>query len=269
MMRSSHFFWGGVLVLLGGIFLVDSLGIVTINIWGILWPVLLILFGLWVLMGYFLRGEPAEGETASVPLDGARSARINIQHGAGRLTIGAGAGPMELVSGTFGGGLNAHTRQDGDKTQVTLRVRDLGFPMVIFPWFWGPHNMLEWNVSLTDEIPLELKLNTGASDTRLNLTDLQITSLWVETGASATEIHMPDSAAFTKAVIKAGAASVNVRVPDGVAARIRVSGGLMSANVDTQRFPKSGGYYQSSDYETAPFKAEIRVETGVGSVTVR
>jgi hypothetical protein len=129
--------------------------------------------------------------------------------------------------------------------------------------------MLEWDISLTDEIPLELKLNTGASDTRLNLTDLQVTNLWVETGASATEIHMPDSVAHTKAVIKAGAASVKVHIPEGVAARIRITGGLMGASVDTHRFPKSGGYYQSPDYETASFKAELRVETGVGSVTVK
>lgn len=269
MIRRSNLFWGGVLVILGAVFLVDSLGILTINIWGIFWPLLLILFGAWVLMGYFFRGSPVEGEAASVPLEGARKARITIQHGAGRLTIGAGADPMDLVSGTFGGGLNVHTRQDGETSHVTLRVRDLGFPMVFFPWVWGPHSMLEWNVSLTDEIPLELKLNTGASDTRLNLTDLQITDLWVETGASATEIYLPDSVAYTKTVVKSGAASVAIHIPEDVAAKIRISGGLMSANVDRQRFPKSGGYYQSPDYESAPYKTEIRVESGVGSVTVR
>jgi hypothetical protein len=269
MIRSSNIFWGGVLIVLGALFLVDTLGIIEINLWSIFWPLLLIVCGVWVLVGYFRRADPVGGEEASIPLDNARSAKIHLRHGAGRLTVGTGAGPMDLISGTFGGGLNFKTRGDGDGLDVTMRVRDSGFPVVMFPWLWGPQHNFEWDVKFTDEIPLELKLNTGASDARLDLTDLQITNLRVDTGASATEITLPDSVEFTKVVIKAGAASVNVNVPEGVAARIRVSGGLMGANVDRNRFPKSGGYYQSPDYETASHKAEIRVEGGVGSVTVR
>jgi len=269
MIRSSNMFWGGVLVLLGGVFLVDSLGILTINIWGIFWPVMLILFGVWVLLGYFVRGDTMENEHATIPLGHAQSARIHIHHGAGRLTVGAGADPMDLATGTFGGGLKVQTRQDGDTSVVNMRVRDSGFPTVVFPWFWGSQNRIDWDVSLTDEIPLELKINSGASETLLDLTDLQVTNLRIETGASASEIRMPDSMSQTKAVIKAGAASVKAYIPDGVAARIRISGGMMGANVNTQRFPKAGGFYQSPDYETAPFKIELRVETGMGSVTVR
>ena len=266
MIRSSNLFWGGILIIFGGLFLVDSLGILDINIWGVFWPIMLILFGVWILMGYFYRGQPIEGEQATVPLDDARSARINIHHGAGSLTLNGEAGPMDLVSGTFGGGLEARTRKEGDHLSATLRVRDRG-PQFVFP-IWGNFNRLNWDLHLTDEIPLDLKLQTGASDTVLNLTDLQVTNLRVETGASATEINLPDSVAETVVVVKAGAASVTVNVPDGVAARIRVAGGLMGASVNRERFPKSGGFYQSPEYDTAPYKADIRLEAGAGSLTV-
>jgi hypothetical protein len=267
MIRSSNLFWGGILIIFGGLFLVDSLGIVDINLWGVFWPIMLILFGVWMLMGYVYRGQPIEGEDGNIALEDARSAQINIHHAAGRLTVSSGAGPMDLVSGTFSGGLDARTRADGDHLSATLRVRDRG-PQFIFPAFWGPYNRLDWDVNLTDEIPLDLKLKTGASDTVLNLTDLQVNNLRVETGASATEINLPDSVVKTSVVVKAGAASVKVNVPDGVAARIRVTGGLMGASINRERFPKSGGYYQSPDYDSAPYKADIRLEAGAGSLTV-
>jgi hypothetical protein len=268
MIKSSHFFWGGILILLGGLFLVDSLGILEINLWGIFWPLLLILFGLWVLLGYFMRGSPVKAEESAVPLEGARQALIRLNHGAGRLVLGPGAGPMELVSGSFGGGLSTRTRQDGDNFELTMRIREGGFPVIFFPWFWGPHSYLDWNLRLTDEIPLDIRLNTGASDTRLDLTDLQVINLRVDTGASATDIKLPDGVAYTKVIVKAGAASVKLQVPENVAARIRVTGGLMDANVNRERFPKSGGTYQSPDYETATNKVEIYTNVGVGSVTI-
>jgi hypothetical protein len=213
MIKSSHFFWGGILILLGGLFLVDSLGILEINLWGIFWPLLLILFGLWVLLGYFMRGSPVKAEESAVPLEGARQALIRLNHGAGRLVLGPGAGPMELVSGSFGGGLSTRTRQDGDNFELTMRIREGGFPVIFFPWFWGPHSYLDWNLRLTDEIPLDIRLNTGASDTRLDLTDLQVINLRVDTGASATDIKLPDGVAYTKVIVKAGAASVKLQEP--------------------------------------------------------
>jgi len=269
MIKSSNLFWGGVLIVLGGLFLVDSLGIISINLWSVIWPLMLILFGVWVLMGYFMRGKPLESEVVKIPLDNTRSAKVRLYHGAGRLTIGPGAGPMDLLSGTFGGGLNLSSSQDEDELNVSLRVREGGFPVVFFPWLFGPKNFLDWRLQLTDEIPIELRLNTGASDTRLDLTDLQITNLRVDTGASASEILLPDNVAFTKVVIKGGAASMKVTIPEEVAAKVRVSGGLMGAKVDRDRFPKSGRYYQSPGYETASHKAEIRIDVGAGSVMVR
>jgi hypothetical protein len=268
MQRSSNIFWGLVLLVLGGLFLVDSLGIVSINLWGVLWPLLLILFGLWVLLGYFYKGKPAVGEPDSISLEGARSAGLHFHHGAGRLVVGAGAGPMDLVSGTFAGGLNCRTRKQGDHLDATLRVRDANFPVVVFPGVWGSQRGFEWLVKLSDEIPLDLKFNLGASETHLELTDLQVRSLRLDTGASATEIDLPDSVPQSQVVVKGGLASVKINVPEGVAARIRVTGGLMDARVDRARFPRSGGYYQSPDYDTAPYKVDLRVDMGLGSVNI-
>jgi hypothetical protein len=70
--------------------------------------------------------------------------------------------------------------------------------------------------------------------------------------------------------VEAGAASVNIRVPEATAARIRVEEGVNSVSVDTNRFPRlDSGIYQSSGYDTAADRADINIEAGLGSVTVK
>ena len=59
----------------------------------------------------------------------------------------------------------------------------------------------------------------------LDLRDLKVTDLKLETGASATEVTLPASAGFTRVKVQAGAARVDMRVPGGVAARIKTSAG--------------------------------------------
>jgi hypothetical protein len=266
-MRASNIFGGSILLLLGAIFLVDSLGIIEINIWGVLGPVMLILVGFWVLIGYFFRGDIAEGESESIPLNGIRNAKIRIHHGAGQLNIRPDPNTSALVSGTFGGGLKHKIIRDHDLAEVTLRIRDLGFPVFV-PWFSGSSNRLNWDIGLNREIPIKLVLKTGASEMNIDLAGLQVTDLWVETGVSSTSIKLPADVPETLVVVKGGVASVKINIPENVAAKIQITGGLMDANVNRDRFPRTGGYYQSPDYDSASQKAEIKVNDGIGSVSI-
>ena len=263
-------FWGIILIAIGLLLLLDNLGVFgDLDVWGVFWPLLLIGFGAWVLLGVFHRGRPAEIGRASIPLEGASQARIKIQHGAGRLTVGAGAGPDELAAGDFAGGLDYTAHRDGDALEVSMKIETTAWASAGFPWNFGPGSALDWNVRFNDRIPLALKLETGASESTLDLAGLRVTELKVETGASATRITLPASAGLTQVKVSSGAASVNIRVPEGVAARIRVESGLAGIAIDGNRFPRVGGIYQSPDYDTAANKADIKIETGVGSVDVR
>jgi hypothetical protein len=80
---------------------------------------------------------------------------------------------------------------------------------------------------------------------------------------------LPARAGRTRAEVKGGLASVNMIVPQGVAARIQLQTGLTGNNIDTNRFPLVGGVYQSSDYDSAVNKVDIFVEGGMGSFDVR
>lgn len=124
-------------------------------------------------------------------------------------------------------------------------------------------------MNLTPDIPLRLDVNSGASETKLNLTDLKITVLNVDTGASSTSISLPAKAGLTDVRIDAGAASVDIQIPEDVAGRIRVESGLAGIHIDTKRFPKSAGIYMTPGYDEAENKADIFIHAGVGSIDVR
>jgi hypothetical protein len=270
LMRRNNLFWPVVLIVVGVILLLQNLGLLTFNIWGVVWPLLLVALGLWIVVGGISsRGRALEVQPLSIPLDGARQAHVRVRHGAGKLTVGGGARPEELAGGSFTGGVTQQVRRNGDALDVTLEVPEHNFSRFSIPWNVGSGDTLDWAFGLNKDVALALEFETGASDTRLDLGDLRVTDLTLKTGASSTDVILPDAAGLTRVKIEAGVASVTVHVPPAVAARIRASGALASIDVDTHRFPRSGDTYESIDYEAALNRAEINVGTGVGSVTIR
>lgn len=263
-MRRNALFWGFILIAAGGLLLLDNLGIINVNIWGIIWPLLLIAFGLSILWGIVFRASP-EIEQVNIPLDGASRARVRVRHGAGRLRINSGTRPGELIEGSFGGGVEVSQRRTGDLLEVNMSMPSRIFA---FPFFSWPGSNLNWSLALASDTPLSLDLDMGANDARLDLSDINVSELRLKSGANSTNVILPANAGFTRADFETGVASVRIKIPSGVAARIRARGGLSSINVDRARFPRMGDVYQSADYDTATNKVEIDVETGVGSVEI-
>lgn len=261
-----RYFWGGVLIVLGVLLLLQNLGILKIDLWGLVWALALIALGGYLVWGTLnARGHSAGVEPGHVPLDGARIAHVRLEHGAGRMEIRAGAAPGDLLTGTFGGGLDARVQRSGDVLQARLRPRDaFNWPGVIGPDRYS----LDWTLALTPDVPLALNLQTGASDNHIDLTGLRVTDLRIECGASSTHVRLPSGSGHTRVDLHYGAASLELQVPEGVAARIRVRGALMSVAIDQRRFPRIGDEYQSPDFASATDRVEIDAEGGVGSLKV-
>jgi hypothetical protein len=169
----------------------------------------------------------------------------------------------QLLSGSFAGGVKQNTRKSGDRLDTHLEARPF-----IFPPFFGGWQGLEWNIDLNRDVPLALRLETGASQSELDLRDLKVTDLRVNTGASKTDLTLPANAGLTNVRVELGAASLDMIVPQGVAARIRAEHGAAAIEIDTARFPHSNGIYESTDYSSAQNKADIMIQAGAGRVAV-
>ncbi|MBE3118501.1 MAG: hypothetical protein IMZ50_07080 [Candidatus Atribacteria bacterium] len=261
MHRRGNLFWGSVLIVLAGLLLLKQMGVIVGDIFGYFWPLLIIAFGVWLIVGFFARNQPVEGEQVSIPLEGAASAYVKLDHGAGRLTLRSGAGSGEIVNGTFGNGLSYKSHVEGGRMEVKLRTSQQA-------WAWWPGESLDWDIRLNRDIPLSLKIDSGASASILDLSDLKVTDLDIDTGASSTELTLPANAGNTHVDIDTGASSLKVSILSGVAASIRVKSGIASVNVNPRFSRLDGGLYQSTDYSTAANRVDMTIDAGVGSIEV-
>jgi hypothetical protein len=196
-------------------------------------------------------------ERVTIPLDGRSAARVRLSFGGGELTIGP-AEPGMLISGTFEGGVIERSTGPGS---LELEPLSPGRPLVT----WRP---VRWNVGVTSEIPVDLRLDTGANRSVVDLASLRIRQLELHTGASETNVQLP-SAGQTSVRVQCGFAAVNLQVPAGVAARVRGRIAIGSTEVDELRFPRSGEAWESVDFQTALDRVDISVEGAFGSVRVR
>jgi hypothetical protein len=197
-----------------------------------------------------------DDEILTIPLGGLTEAEVRVGFGGGELIIGV-ADPGVLVSGTFEGGVVQTSRVPG---RISLEPTAIG--RVLFTK--GP---IRWEMGLTAEIPVDLRLDSGANRSTIDLGALRIRHLVLQTGASETTVHLP-AAGQTTAHVVCGFASVVLEVPEGVAARIRGEVSMGSLAPDPARFPAAGGGWASAGFDSAIDRVDITVEGGFGSVKV-
>ena len=220
------------------------------------WPLALVVLGIWFLIGAIVPGS-GPSEALVVPIAGATSANVRIQYGAGELTTHVAAAG-NLVDGRFLGGVSH--RSDGPG-RVELRQDTTNG----WPWF---DRRYAWDVGLTGELPLDLRVDGGATRMVLDLRDLMVRNLELHTGASGTRVLLPRAAGATTVRAETGAAELILEVPVGVAARIRSRMVLGTTQIDQGRFPPTAVGHESIDYATAPNRVDIDVQGGVGSLRV-
>jgi Domain of unknown function (DUF5668) len=210
-------------------------------------------------------------------LRGATQAAVTLRFGAGQLDVGPllNAGSDDLASITYDGppGAAPEAQYSVANGVGRLNYQLSGRTANGFPPFFGNRggggSASRLDVNLRPDLPLSLTVQTGATQARLDLSQLRVSSLDVSLGAADTWVRLPENAGSTTAHFSGGATSLTLEVPNGVAAQIRTRGGLNTVSVDQSRFPSAGtDVYRSPDYATAANKVDITVETGVSTIRV-
>jgi len=235
-------------------------------------------------------------ENLSAPLDGATTAKVDIDAGTGNLTLDQlPAGEHLLASGTLeyferqGAPIVAVHTEHG---QATLRLRGQGGGL---PWFRLPwvacSGATEWRIHFNPLIPSDMTVHTGGGNVKLNLAGMAITRLLADTGGGNLELVLPDHAANLSVLARTGAGNVTieigsdlignntlqatsgagnvvVRVPRGLPAKVHASSGLGKVTVDPRFSKIDRGTYQSPDYDGAVDRIKITAHSGAGNVSV-
>ncbi|NMB76636.1 MAG: hypothetical protein GYA21_16090 [Myxococcales bacterium] len=277
---------------LGIILLLSNLGVWP---WGIgeslwrLWPVLLIALGLDLVVGKQRRwlsgllvtalllcmaalaiGFPESSadmrnETVVVAAPGAGRARVELSPRIARLHLSAAPDDGLMLSGTVRlrerERLLRDERREGDRAVVKLTQRRRG---------WLGHLVSSeepsWDLKLSPAVPIDLRVDAGVGENRLDLRRLSIERLWIDSGVGLTEVTLP-SRGRLRAEVHGGVGAIVIHVPAGLAARIQTSVGLGKLEVNGD-FEWRGDDYRSPGFETAADRVDLVVHGGVGAIEI-
>jgi hypothetical protein len=122
----------------------------------------------------------------------------------------------------------------------------------------------EWDLELSDAVPMKLEVNTGASDTKLNLQGLQLEDLNVNTGVGNVTVDLSgDWQESFDVDLKMGVGKSTIILPSSVGVKIKSTKGI--GHADFKGFISEGnGVYVNEAYENADVKIDIQTDLGVG-----
>ncbi len=212
-------------------------------------------------------------ENLSEPLNGATTAKVDINAGDGNLTIDrfTGGGQV-LASGTLQytekQGLPTQTLDSGNgQANLTLKVGRAGQPWFRLPWATC-NGATEWQIHLNPTVSSDITAHADGGNVKLDLAGMAVTRLSADTGGGNMEVVVPDVVDNLSVMVKSGAGNVVVQIPSGMAARIQATTGLGKVIVDPQFNKTDKNTYQSPDYDGAANKVDITLSSGAGNVIV-
>ncbi len=123
------------------------------------------------------------------------------------------------------------------------------------------------NVELTENAPLALNIETGATTVNGDFSSTQLKSLSLDSGASSISLKFGDKVASQDITLDAGASRIVLSIPKGSGVRIVTDGGL--SHTDFENVDKiNDTTYESQGFSSAKNQVIIHAKIGVSSFEV-
>jgi hypothetical protein len=201
-------------------------------------------------------------ETQSVELGGASSANVTIEMSAGKLTVAGGADQLMQASFRY----NVEDWQP----QVAYNVSGSQGELVVDQQgrqdaLVGPNVVNEWDIRLSEGVPMDVEIHTGAGESNLDLSTLDVSTIRVEIGAGETNLDLSGNWDHdVNGDISGGVGKLTVRLPAEIGVRVNAETGL--GNVTTSGLTQQGGGYVNQAYGSAPYTLNLDITAGVGAI---
>jgi hypothetical protein len=252
-------------------------------------------------LGKLSGDEEVKSERFSVPVEGTRSARVQLSLSVGMATVQALNGSDNLIQADvkYTGEMEFTTSGEAEKTVklAQKRVVSVVEPIRDAIAKFSNRDDLRWDVGLSPEVALDLDIDGGVGQNTLDLTGLRLTAFRMDGGVGETRLTLPaTSAAYNADLnggvggttitvadgaavrlrIKGGVGGVTLHLPEGAAARIELNGGLGGANF-APRFTRTkggddfiskSGTWETAGYSLAAQQVYVQFEGGVGGLKV-
>jgi hypothetical protein len=201
----------------------------------------------------------AVGREFSAPLSGNTTGRLELPRGSAYLTIRGDADPGMLFQARFG-------------SPMAEVVEERGTVRVIYHQHGGRlrREKYEGLVLLNAGVLWAITCSGGAAWLRADLRRVAVTAMSISHGVSDVEIDLAPPTGVVPISIRGGVSEVTIRRPQGVAARLRVTGGASNVTFDQQALGAVGGklVLATPDVDTADARYEIEITGGISGVRV-
>ncbi|MGE5560225.1 MAG: LiaI-LiaF-like domain-containing protein [Chloroflexota bacterium] len=287
---------GVLLVIIGAVLLLNSLGIIPWGVWTSLWrfwPVLLILAGVSVMthqripflalliaalvvilvlgyafptrfeFGWTFGRRSHTGNSLPVAADAVgKPLRASLTFGAGDLRIGDTTdqaftvdvdhyGPVPIISsasGSAGTTLEARSGLAGSRV-VSGRTET-------------------WRVAFNRDLPLDVTVNAGACDAKLDFRAYNLARLVVSAGASDLDISIGERGPSVDVTVSSAASDVELRLPPSAGVRLRAHSVLSENNLRQAGLVREGDYWVSEGFEAAAQKINVVINGVIGDINI-
>lgn len=206
---------------------------------------------------------PTQTDTKTIEANGASSARVEVNLGAGELKLSGGASELAQAEFIYNiSGWKPTVNYSVSESRGTLIISQPNSTAVL------PQNIrYEWNVKLNNDIPIDLKINMGAGTGDLNLSGMKLSSADISGGVGKLQLDL--SGAWAKPAhinIEGGVGKVSLRLPKEVSVRVKANAGL--GRVTANGLSKDGDTYVNPAYGKASVNLDITISAGVGEITL-
>jgi len=200
-------------------------------------------------------------ETQTVELGEAESVELDLDIGAGTLKVQGGA--RELMEGYFVYNIERwkpEIRYSVAGNRGILKVKQGECSAMAIG-----KKRNKWNISVSNDVSLDIKVDFGAGEGNLDLRGLILNSLDIDMGVGELKVDLSGEQKQSFDVsVDGGVGSATIYLPIDVGVRVEVDGGIGSVNA--RGMIKERGVYVNDAYGKTEVTIGVEVDAGIGSI---
>ena len=205
---------------------------------------------------------PSRTEPRSVDLDKAEMVHVELKMGAGELNVRGGSAKL----------MDADFHYNRPSLRPNVRYDSSGFRghLVVEQPSHGPHGNnsdYRWDVRLNDEKPIDLQVDFGAGEGRLDVGSLTLRSLEVHMGVGHLRIDLRGTPKNDYNVsVHGGVGEATIYLPSGVGVIADAKGGI--GGVNARGLEKRDDRYVNEEYGHSKTTIRLDVRGGIGAINL-
>jgi hypothetical protein len=205
---------------------------------------------------------PARTETRSIELDKSELVHVELKMGAGELNVQGGSAKL----------METEFRYNRPSLKPEIRYDSSGFRgHLVVEEPHGPHGNhsghYRWDIRLNDEKPMDLQVDFGAGDGRLDVGSLTLRSLDVHMGVGQLRIDLRGKPKNDYNVsVHGGVGEATIYLPSGVGVIADAKGGI--GGVNARGLEKRDDRYVNEEYGHSKITIRLDVRGGIGAINL-